>query len=101
MLDPSKMSDALSSSIVIGQSVLKFLHSLSPSKAHWYNIIPPCVEKHNSCFICSVFPSLSDLLNLDESILEGAVGAFRLSILLGCYQLLPIDSIMGDVYCAS
>ncbi len=54
---------------MIGRSALaEFLHNLSPSKAHWYTIIPPCVEEHNSCFICSVFPSLSDLLSLDDSI---------------------------------
>jgi hypothetical protein len=77
------MSDALSSSIMIGRSGLaEFLHNLMPSKAHWYTIIPPHVDEHNSCVICSVFPSLSGLLSLDDSIWLALLVHFWLSVLL-------------------
>ena len=38
------------------------------SKAHWYTIIPPSADEPTGPFICSIFPSLSDLLSLDDNI---------------------------------
>jgi hypothetical protein len=58
---------------------VEFLSNLMPSKAHWYVIIPPRVEECNSCFIHSVFPSLSDLLSLDDSIWRALLVHFGLA----------------------
>jgi hypothetical protein len=65
---------------MIGRSALaEFLSNLMPSKAHWYVIIPPRVEECNSRFIRSVFPSLSDLLSLDDSIWRALLVHFGLA----------------------
>jgi len=51
------------------QSLLaNFFHKLSQSKAHWYSILPPSNNEPNASFIRSIFPSLSDLLSLDEDL---------------------------------
>jgi hypothetical protein len=43
-----------------------FFHALMTSKAHWYRILTPSSEEPHFDLVCSTFPSLSDLLSLDD-----------------------------------
>ena len=63
------MTESSRNSIMFVQSSLaKCFHKLTPSKAHWYSILPPSNDEPNASFIRSIFPSLSNLLSLDEDL---------------------------------
>ncbi len=46
----------------------KFFQGLLSSKAHWYRIIPPRPEDPHCDLIRTTFPSLSDLLSLEDGL---------------------------------
>ncbi len=49
-------------------ALAKFFQGLLSSKAHWYRIIPPRPEDPHCDLIRATFPSLSDLLSLEDGL---------------------------------
>ena len=49
-------------------ALAKFFQGLLSSKAHWYRIIPPRPEDPHCDLIRTTFPSLSDLLSLEDGL---------------------------------
>jgi hypothetical protein len=63
------MDNALRNNVMVGRTALaEFLQRLTPSKAHWYAIIQADPGEEIISFMHSTFPSLSELLSLDDQI---------------------------------
>jgi hypothetical protein len=63
-------------------ALAKKFQGLLSCKAHWYRIIAPSSDEPNCGMICSTFPSLSELVSLED----GLFNQVLVELGLACYR---------------